>query len=150
MTPGLPVQTEQGTALAFMNGGRVDPRSGLLCKQKLPHFDKALLKYFGGAASTLKFLRRVGVGICQPAAKAQLLSLLRVNFTSGSSQCEAECKSQQRTKEYHSKGGRHDQRLPFVINTTFTSSSAGKKSESPNSASPPIYQWVFSLSTFLC
>ena len=64
MTPGLPVQTEQGTALAFMNGGRVDPRSGLLCKQKLPHFDKALLKYFGGAASTLKFLRRVGVGIC--------------------------------------------------------------------------------------
>ena len=78
MTPGLPVQTEQGTALAFMNGGRVDPRSGLLCKQKLPHFDKALLKYFGGAASTLKFLRRVGVGICQPAAKAQLLSLLRV------------------------------------------------------------------------
>ena len=33
MTPGLPVQTEQGTALAFMNGGRVDPRSGLLCTE---------------------------------------------------------------------------------------------------------------------
>lgn len=92
MTPGLPVQTEQGTALPFMNGGRVDPRSGLLCKQKLPHFHKALLKYFGGVTSTLKFLRRAG-GISQPTAKAQLLSLLRVNFTSGSSQCEAECKT---------------------------------------------------------
>ena len=114
MTPGLPAQTEQGTALPFMNGGRVDSRSGLLCKQKLPHFYKALLKYFGGAPSTLKFLRRVG-GISQPAAKAQLLSLLRVNFTSGSSQCEAECENQQRTKEHHSKGGRHHQRLPFVM-----------------------------------
>ena len=98
MTPGLPVQTEQGTALPFMNGGRVDPRSGLLCKQKLPQFHKALLKYFGGVTSTLKFLRRAG-GISQPTAKAQLLSLLRVNFTSGSSQCEAECKLQEVAKD---------------------------------------------------
>ena len=91
MTPGPPVKTQQRIALHFMNRGRVAPRSGLLCKQKLPHFHKALLKYFGGAPSILKLF--LGGG-SQPAAKAQLLSLLRVNFTSGSGQPEAKCKNQ--------------------------------------------------------
>lgn len=91
MTPGPPVKTQQGIALHFMNRGRVAPRSGLLCKQKLPHFHKALLKYFGGAPSTLKLF--LGGG-SQPAATGQLLSLLRVNFTSGSGQPEDKCKNQ--------------------------------------------------------